>query len=69
MGNYCDICDMRIVHTISTRNDYEIYLNRVERDNFARDMYDGDTYMGYEYEMSFEEWLEEHGEETYSRTV
>ena len=41
----------------SLKHLYNRYIYRVEQDNLARDMYDGDTYMGYEDEMTFNEWL------------
>lgn len=59
---YCDDCCMYVVHSGDDYGDYLIYLNRVQRDNEAKDMYDGDTYMGYEEELTFPEWLEYHGE-------
>ena len=48
---------------ITMRDKYEAYVQRVEADNLARDMYDGDTYMGYEDVLSYEEWLKDNEED------
>ena len=54
---YCEECMMSVSDTVHT---YENYAARVEADNLARDMYDGDTYMGYEDLMTRVEWDKSH---------